>query len=80
MKCQNLFSGKNKKNILKCCLLKFLPSMRSANRYDVQCKKRTIPDLPVYAQSDQGSLSLLIQYILQYKPGREDCDQTVKSV
>ena len=80
MKCQNLLSGKNKKNILKCCLLKFLPSMQSANRYDVQCKKRTIPDLPVHAQSDQGSLFLLIQYILQYKPGREKCHQTVKSV
>ena len=25
MKCQILFSGKNKKNISKCCLLKFLP-------------------------------------------------------
>ena len=29
MKCQNMFSGKNKKNILKCCLLKLLPSMLS---------------------------------------------------
>ena len=29
MKCQILFSRKNKKNILKCCLLKFLPSMQS---------------------------------------------------
>ena len=29
MKCQNLFSSKNKKNILKCCLLNFLPSMLS---------------------------------------------------
>ena len=29
MKCQILFSTKNKKNISKCCLLKFLPSMQS---------------------------------------------------
>ena len=27
MKYQNLFSGKNKKNISKCCLLEILPSM-----------------------------------------------------
>ena len=31
MKCQNLFSRKNKKNISECCLLKFLPSMQSIN-------------------------------------------------
>ena len=30
MKCQNLFSGKNKKNISVCCLLKSLPRMLSA--------------------------------------------------
>ena len=29
MKCQILSSGKNKKNISKCCLLPFLPSMLS---------------------------------------------------
>ena len=29
MKCQILFSRKNKKKISKCCLLKFLPSMQS---------------------------------------------------
>ena len=27
MECQNLFSGKNKKNILMCRLLKILPSV-----------------------------------------------------
>ena len=27
VKCQSLFSRKNKKNVLKCCLLKFLSSM-----------------------------------------------------
>ena len=30
MECQSLFSGENKKTILKSCLLKFLPSMQSA--------------------------------------------------
>ena len=29
IKCQNLFFGKNKKNISKCCLLKFLPRVLS---------------------------------------------------
>ena len=31
MKCQNLFSGKNKKNISKCHLLNFLPRVLSIN-------------------------------------------------
>ena len=31
IKCQTLFSRKNKKNILKCCLLKILPSTLSVN-------------------------------------------------
>ena len=31
MKRQSLFSGKIKKNISKCCLLKFLPNMLSIN-------------------------------------------------
>ena len=31
MKWQILFWGKNKKKYLKCCLLKFLPSMLSDN-------------------------------------------------
>ena len=30
MKCQRLLSGKNKKNLSKCHLLKFLPSMQSS--------------------------------------------------
>ena len=29
MKIQNLFSGKNKKNISKCCMLKIFPSILS---------------------------------------------------
>ena len=32
MKCQILFSGKNKKNISKCRLLKILPRVLSVNR------------------------------------------------
>ena len=31
MKCERLFSGKNKKNISKCRLLNFLPKMLSGN-------------------------------------------------
>ena len=31
MKCQNLFSAKNKKNISICCLLKILPIVLSVN-------------------------------------------------
>ena len=33
MKCQILFSGKNKKNISKCHLLKILPGMLSVKEY-----------------------------------------------
>ena len=32
MKCQILFSGKNKKNISKCRLLKILPRVLSVNK------------------------------------------------
>ena len=32
MRCQILFSRKDKKNISKCRLLKFLPSMQSVNK------------------------------------------------
>ena len=35
MKCQSLFSEKNKKNILEWCLLKYLPSMRRVNFNDL---------------------------------------------
>ena len=31
MKCQILFSWKNKENNSECCLLKFLPSMQNVN-------------------------------------------------
>ena len=41
MKCQILFSGKNKKNISKCCLLKILPGVLSVN-------KPTVHILPVF--------------------------------
>ena len=33
MKCQILFSGKNKKNISKCHLLKILPRVLSVKQY-----------------------------------------------
>ena len=33
MKCQTLFSGKNKKNISKCRLLKILPRVLSVKSY-----------------------------------------------
>ena len=33
MKCQSLFLRKNKQNISKFCLLKFLPSMLRFNRF-----------------------------------------------
>ena len=35
MKCQILFSGKNKKNISKCHLLKILPRVLSVNKLHV---------------------------------------------
>ena len=34
MKCQILFSRKNKKNISACRLLKFLPSLESINEHN----------------------------------------------
>ena len=40
MKCQSVFSGKIRKNILKGCLLKFLLSMQSINKQSVpSCSK-----------------------------------------
>ena len=39
MKCQILFSGKNKKNISKCRLLKILPRVLSVNYYTVPDKR-----------------------------------------
>ena len=35
MKCQILFSGKNKKNISKCRLLKILPRVLSVNLFSM---------------------------------------------
>ena len=37
MKCQILFSGKNKKNISKCRLLKILPRVLSVKKSSVKC-------------------------------------------
>ena len=36
MQCQILISGKNKKNISECLLLKFLPSMQSVNIFGLK--------------------------------------------
>ena len=36
MKCQNLFSEKNKKKYFNCCLLKILPRVLSAMGLDTQ--------------------------------------------
>ena len=38
MKCQILFSGKNKKNISKCCLLKILPNCCTVKGKDTRYK------------------------------------------
>ena len=46
MNCQNLFSGKNKKNILKCRLLKLLPRVLSVKIFQVE-------DLEVLVKEDQ---------------------------
>ena len=41
MKCQNLFFGKNKKNISVCRLLKILPNMLSIKKM-VHCQERPL--------------------------------------
>ena len=38
MKCQGLFSEKNKNNLSKCRLLSFLPSMQSVKEEDIHRK------------------------------------------
>ena len=35
MKCQSLFSGKNKKNTLKYCMLKFLPRVLNVKELSI---------------------------------------------
>ena len=52
MRCQILFSRKNKKNLSKCHLLKFLPTMQSvevayANEYSYMCLAETVPGIRV---------------------------------
>ena len=42
MKCQILFSRKNKKNISECHLLKFLPSMQSVKELDTPGRSSAI--------------------------------------
>ena len=62
MKCHILFSGKNKKNISKCRLLKILPRVLSVKlHWDVQgfCL-RTKPQLFLHASV--GQLTLLFSF------------------
>ena len=40
MKCQSLFSGKNKKNISKCHTLNFLPSMLNIKKKKTKKKQK----------------------------------------
>ena len=55
MNCQNLFSQKNKKYILKCCLLKFLPRVLRYFMQNVSYKKlNTLGTLIVLSFSYQG--------------------------
>ena len=44
MKCQILFSGKNKKNISKCRLLKILPRVLSvkSRKYEINLAERRV--------------------------------------
>ena len=56
MKCQYLFSGKNKKNILKFDLLKLLPTKLSIN---AMCSKRDVTFQGFFSSS--GSLLLVYE-------------------
>ena len=53
MKCQNLFSGKNKKNILKCLLLKLLPRVLSVHATFNKVYKCEIASWPKGSASKQ---------------------------
>ena len=71
MKCQSLFSQKNKKNISKCCLLNFLCSMLSVNTviFEPRDRKTFImshvtgkgPDKTTYNCSLARALTLLFK-------------------
>ena len=60
MKCQNLFSGNNKKNVSIYCLLKILPRVLST-------KKQILPSLKYPGQSfaHSASVSKLLSLPLQ---------------
>ena len=45
MKFQSLFSGKNKKNISECRLLKILSSMQSVKRNEYTFRRRQLSEL-----------------------------------
>ena len=53
MKCQILFSGKNKKNISKCRLLKILPRVLSVNVSKVL--KQIVTGLSMKVWTDMGT-------------------------
>ena len=58
MKCQILFPRKNKKNISKCRLLKYLPSMQSVKQttFEQQRQKRYLCTSVPSKDSDQPAL------------------------
>ena len=63
MKCQILFSGKNKKNISKCCLLKILPRVLSVN-VERDLKHQTIFIVKTFHMHSSKLSSVLSKFIL----------------
>ena len=61
MKCHILFSGKNKKNILKCRLLKILPRVLSVNTVIIKlemCVCKTLYACPYKMPKLKGGIAL----------------------
>ena len=56
MKCQNLFSGENKKNISKCCLLKFFPTCLVCTSILLYLHLSIIPSPPTSVEGFQTYL------------------------
>ena len=63
MTCRIQFSRKNKKNISKCRVLKFLPSMQSVNQSYPQYNGRYYWD-----PKQKNHVSLLTNYCVKSKP------------
>ena len=74
MKCQILFSGKNKKNISKCRLLKILPRVLSVKEY--------ADTLFIDCPNSQTSWLTLISYIINYifSQREKKCYSTEQSI